>query len=100
MSEKCPMFGGEHAIDSIPGFCRAHCYEYWDKEVEEQVGHYDFYDPPKDDCNHEAHPVVFSHEALDKPNTSPERIYSIVDMCKGCQAELGDTARSFECPYN
>jgi hypothetical protein len=100
MAEKCPLFSGEHAIDSIPEFCLKHCYEQWDKAIMHQVGDYDFYDPSKDDCNHEMYPVAFSHEAVDRPDGSSLRLYSIVDMCEGCQAELGETTRQFECPFN
>jgi hypothetical protein len=100
MSEKCPLTAGELRIDAIPGYCLSHCEPLWDKAIRTQVGYADWYDASKDDCDHEQHDVEYSHEALQKPDQSAKRVYSIVDRCAGCEVELMETDYTFECPNN
>jgi hypothetical protein len=100
MSENCPLPPGETAIEGIPAFCMSHCFEQWDKAIKGQVGVPDFYDPSTDECDHDNHEVRYSHEGLQRPDSSPARNYSIVDQCGGCLAEVGETTYQFECPYS
>jgi hypothetical protein len=96
--EKCPLEAGQMKIDSIPEFCMSHCGSRWEEALRTQIGDMDWYGA--EGCNHDAHEVDFSHDALQRTDTTNERLYSIVDMCAGCQQELMETAYSFRCPYS
>jgi hypothetical protein len=106
MAEKCPLDPGEHAIGKIPDYCYQHCEVLWDEAIKRDGGAYDYYDPDKfiepDEryCNHEHHGISNSHSALDRPNETDLRYYSLVDLCEGCLVELGETSYRFNCSQN
>src|SRR5476649_172371 len=108
MPEKCPLSGGGMEIETLPSFCMRHCGARWDEALRTQAPEIDDYGPTNDlnrrdedeKCPHERYGVTFSHEALQAPDTSSLRYYSIVDQCEGCETELRENVYTFDCPHN
>ncbi len=91
MSERCPLSGGGHAIESLPSFCLKNCFDRWDRVYRDKPAIVDDFaeiEPNDSHCQHENLGVSNSHEGLATVGKSSTRVYSIVDKCDNCQTEL------------
>lgn len=100
MTEQCPLSGGGRAIESLPRVCMMQCAKRWESALTAQGADTDDYEASSEGCNHEMHPVEFSHEALQAVDETSKRYFSIVDMCANCRTELQENSYTFDCPHN
>jgi hypothetical protein len=108
MPERCPLAGRgfSMAIEVLPQICMEQCGVKWENTAKmEPAGKYDrfnstFTDLADNECDHEGTDIEFSHESLQTVDSSPRRIYTVVDLCSGCHLEYGEQSYSFDCPYN
>lgn len=104
MTEHCPLTDGAspgfHFGSDIPQFCVDNCETLWDESIKATEGSYENYrDVGLDEsiCPHLN--VEHSHESLQATKVgSPNRIYTLVDMCMDCSLEVDETSFAFNCP--
>lgn len=99
---RCSLHESARVGAEVPLRCKEQCGQFFDQACRESAGAYDYYD--EDDCDAS---TEFSHDALQLSFLalkgrldSPNRVYSIVDICMADEQEVGEASWLFHCPHD